>query len=109
MRGNLRTLTGFILMSVAVPTLSQQQETYVHGHMWSSGGWFLGPISMLLSLAVIIAIVVLFNKHVGASIQGVKTTHMHQKETPLEMLNMRYARGDIDHEEYELRRKTLES
>jgi len=109
MRGSLSLLTGSILISVAVPALSQQRDSYVHGHMWDTGGWFLGPIFMLLLLAAIIAIVFFLIKHASGSLQGMQTTPMHQKDTPLDILKNRYAKGEIDHEEYELRRKTLES
>ena len=69
----------------------------------------MGPIFMLLLLAAIVSIVWFLLRHTGASMHGAQSTSMHQKDTPLEMLKIRYAKGEIDHEEFELRRKTLES
>ena len=109
MRGSLSIVTGSILVSVADPALSQQRDSYAHGHMWDTGGWFMGPIFMLLLLAAIVAIVLFLIKHAGGSIKGAHTAPIYQKETALEMLKIRYAKGEIDHEEYDLRRKKLES
>lgn len=109
MRGSLNLLTGMILVSATDPVFSQQRDPYIHGHMWDSGGWFLGPIFMLLLLAVIIAIVFFLLKQAGVSIHGMHKAPPHHQDTPLEVLKIRYAKGEIDHEEFELRRKTLES
>ena len=38
-----------------------------------------------------------------------KTPDSFDNETPMDILNKRYARGEIDHDEYEKRRKELES
>lgn len=102
-------VTGMTLALAAAPVFSQQRDQYIHGHMWNGGGWFLGPILMLLLLAAIVAIMLFLIKHSGGSIPSKLTTYGHHQDTPLEILQLRYAKGEIDHEEFELRRKTLES
>jgi len=102
-------LVGMTLAMVAAPVFSQQRDQYIHGHMWNGGGWFMGPILMLLLLGAIVAIVLFLIKQSGGSIPSKLTTGENHKDTPLEILQLRYAQGEIDLEEFELRRKTLES
>ena len=96
-------------MSAAAPVFSQQQDIFAHGHMWNSGGWFLGPIFMLLLVVAIIAMVLFFFMQAGGSTQGTHTAPLHRDDTSLEILKNRYAKGEIDNDEFELKRKTLES
>jgi putative membrane protein len=109
MRGIFNLFVGLIVMSAATPAFSQQRDIYAHGHMWNSDRWFLGPIFMLLLLVTIIAIVMFFFKQAGGSTQDTHTTPIHRYDTSLEILKKRYAKGEIDKDEFELKRKTLES
>lgn len=72
----------------------------VDGHMMS-GGWITGPFMMLLMGAIIVAAVVIVLKLLGAS------GKQNQKSSGLHILEERYARGEIDKEEFEERKKTL--
>lgn len=73
-------------------------------HDWSlgSGGMLLGPFGMFLWLVLLIAVVVVVMRYLGA---------MPNREagnpSPKEILDARYARGEIDELEYQRRRKAL--
>ena len=73
---------------------------------WGGGyGMFLGPLFMILTLIVVIAAIVLLIQWLGGgSWQGA------QKPTgpaPLDILKASFARGEIDRQEFEDRRKVL--
>ncbi|SMF16028.1 putative membrane protein [Tistlia consotensis] len=95
-----------------------QQGPYYYGHMWNGGmggdgwhGWFLGPIMMILVLVlVVVGVAVLLRWLVGPA-------HPHHPPYPphyasggksaLDILKERFARGEIDKEEFEERRRVL--
>lgn len=69
------------------------------------GGWsgmIFGPLMMILVLALPVAAVVLLIRWLGGS-RGSASPG----QTPLDILRERYARGEIDKEEFEERRRTL--
>jgi len=73
--------------------------------MDTTGGWghvILGPLFMILVVAALIAAVVLAVKWLGSGSQGPR------RPDALDILKERYARGEIDKDEYQERRKTLE-
>jgi len=75
-----------------------------HGMMWGGGaGWLLGPLMMLLFLAAAVAIVVLVLRWlgVGGPVGG-------QDDSALRILEERFARGEIDEEEFRQRKRALE-
>ena len=91
--------------------LAQQAQVPNYGpHVWSGGwhGWFFGPIMMIVIIAVAVIVVVLMLRWLGGSGQGaahhVKTTG----RTPLDILKARFAKGEIDKEEFEERRRVLD-
>jgi len=82
--------------------------------MWSGGwtGMIFGPLFMLLMLAVLIAAVVLLVRWIGPPWHGPWNTSapMHYPppdRTPIEILRERFARGEIDKDEFEERRRLL--
>jgi len=86
---------------------SSDADRYTYGPhmMWWGGGWYgmiLGPLFMILVLAVVIAAVVLLVRWTGG--QG-QATAPHR--TPLDILKERFARGEIDKDEFEARRRVL--
>ena len=75
--------------------------------MWWGGGWYgmiFGPLFMLLILAVLIAAVVLLVRWAGGPWQQ---TAPPPNRTPLDILKERFARGEIDKDEFEERRRVL--
>ena len=78
--------------------------------MWSGGGgWYgtiLGPLIMILLLAVLIAAAVLLVRWVGGQWPGTSSPNQAPR-TPLEILRERFARGEIDKAEFEERRRVL--
>lgn len=94
----------------------QQAEPYWHGygpHMmdWDGAGWYgmiFGPIFMILVFAIVIALAVLLVRWLGGPWQGSQPPrHGQPDRTPLDILKERYARGEIDKEEFEERRRVL--
>ena len=86
--------------------------SYGYGpHMtWWGGGWYgmiFGPLFMILVLAVVIAVAVLLVRWIGGPWQGATPHREPPGRTPLDILKERFARGEIDKEEFEDRRRTL--
>lgn len=73
--------------------------------MWGwGGGWYgmiFGPVFMILALALVIAVAVLVVRWLGGPWQA------PPRNTPLDILRERFARGEIDKEEFEERRRIL--
>jgi putative membrane protein len=98
--------------SLAVPALAfaQQPERYEYyrDHMWSGGWgmWFLGPVMMLLFIAAAVVLVVLLVRWLGGD--GSAAPSAPRGKAPLDILQERFARGEIDAKEFEARRKLLE-
>jgi len=75
-------------------------------------GWFgmiLGPIFMILLLAVLIAAIVLIVRWVGGPSAGAALHPVPPERTALDILNERYARGEIDRDEYMQRKADLQN
>ena len=80
-----------------------QPEGYYYGHPGMMGGWFGGLLMMLIFVALIVAAVVVTFRLLG---------HEPGKRSSgraLDILNERFARGEIDRAEYEDRRNALQS
>lgn len=79
------------------------------GMMGWGGGWggmIFGPIFMIIVLALVIAVAVLLVRWLGGSALTV-TPHQPPARTPLDTLKERFARGEIEKEEFEERRRIL--
>tara|TARA_R110001599_G_scaffold349341_2_gene577625 strand:+ start:2155 stop:2388 length:234 start_codon:yes stop_codon:yes gene_type:complete len=75
--------------------------------MWNGGSWmFFGPLMMIVFIAAIVAVVVLVVRWLGGPGHGA-APHPPPGRTPLDILKERFARGEIDKEEFEERRRTL--
>lgn len=78
--------------------------------MWWDGGYgmIFGPLFMILVLAIVIALVVLLVRWIGGPAAAVVTPHNALSgRTPLDILKERFARGEIDKDEFESRRRVL--
>lgn len=80
-------------------------------HMgWWGGGWWgmiFGPLFMILMLAVVIAVVVLLVRWLGGASHGAFGHQGPPSRTALDILKDRYARGEINKDEFEERRRVL--
>jgi putative membrane protein len=77
---------------------------YGHGHMWGGGaGWIFGPVMMILFVALIAAVVILVVRWLGGTSGGPGT----RPKAALDILEERFARGEIDKDEFEARRQAL--
>ncbi len=89
----------------------QQGSPYHEPHIWDGGwhGWFFGPIMMIVFIAVAVVVVVLLVRWLGGPGHGVPNVppHVPSAKTPLDILKERFARGEIDKEELEERRRIL--
>jgi putative membrane protein len=89
----------------------QSAEPYKYGygpHMMDwAGGWYgmiFGPLFMILVLAIVIAVAVLLVRWLAGPWHGAT---VQPGRTPLDILKERFARGEIDKEEFEDRRRVL--
>ena len=93
-----------------LPAWAQATREGYGTHMWGGGyGWFFGPIMMIVFIAVTVVVIVLIVRWLGGT--GHAPSHLVHGpppgKTPLDILKERYARGEIDKEEFEERRKVL--
>jgi putative membrane protein len=89
-------------------------EPYRYGYgpehmMWGGGyGMIFGPLVMILVLAAVIATVVLLVRWLGGPSYGAASPHHAPPgRTALDILKERFARGEIEKEEFEERRRLL--
>lgn len=98
-------------LSSVAPALAQQAQDPYHGPgmMWRDGwgGWLFGPIAFLLFIIAVVVVVIAAARWFGSSSKmtgGPQPAH----KTALDILKERYARGEIDAEEYREKRQLLE-
>ncbi len=77
-----------------------------HGHMWNYGwGWmFFGPLMMIAVIAAVVAVVVLLVRWLGG---GQTRRPGSTGRGALDILEERFARGEIDREEFDERKRAL--
>ena len=80
------------------------ERTYRDHMMWG-GGWFLGPIMMLIFLAIIVFVVVLLVRWLwpGGSIAQSGAN----SKSAMNILEERFARGEIEKEEFEEKKRVI--
>lgn len=82
-----------------------------HGPMgdwgWGWGGMILGPLLMLGFLAAAVAVVVLVIRWLGGTRAAPGSAQAADKSA-LDILKERYARGEIDSDEYAARKRVLD-
>ncbi len=93
-----------LLMILAQPALADQEELY--GHMMGYGygfGMMFGPVLWLIVLGLIVAGVIWFVRRIDG------TSPTSKSSDALAELDSRFARGEIDAEDYTTRKKLLSS
>jgi putative membrane protein len=108
----LAVTTIALLPGAAWAQASPELDHYGWGpHMmgWGSGwyGMIFGPIFMILVLALVIAVAVLLVRWLGGSSLTATPHQPPSARAPLDVLKERFARGEIDKEEFEERRRIL--
>ncbi len=99
-------------LGVFLPLTARAQGIPDHPHFFGDGvmGFgvmmALGPLFFLVFIAVAVAVVVLLFRWLGDGRALAGHPH-HFSRTPLDILKERFARGEIDKDEYEDRRRAL--
>lgn len=105
----LMTLTTFPVWAQTAPDLGPRCG---YGPMWGGWGWggwgwfpgmILGPLTMLIVVGIIVALVAWLVRGFGRA-----EPYGHSR-TALDVLEQRFARGEIDKAEFEDKRKLLRS
>lgn len=102
-----------LLAAFGLPTgawAQQQSPQYYGPHMWNGGwhSWFFGPVIMIIFIAVAVVVVVLSVRWLSGHGPGQpRSNHAPPGPTPLDILKERFAKGEIDKEEFEERRRVL--
>ncbi len=97
---------------LSVPMLAWADQVgeagYGHGQMWGHGwgGWIFGPLMMIVFIALIVGVVVLVVRWLGGG--GGGPAQGAKQKAALEILEERFARGEIDKDEFEDRRRALQ-
>jgi putative membrane protein len=90
--------------SLASATAWAQGSWQMHDGMgWGWGGMWIGPLFMIGLLALLIAGIVALMRWIG----GGSSQGGARVRTAREILDERYARGEIDREEYQRRRDDI--
>lgn len=100
------------VVALTQPTLALAQPDYGHGYgpqmMWAGGNcsrMITGPLIMILVLALAIALAVYLMRRFVRPWHG--QNQAHSALTPLDLLKGRFARGEIEKDEFEERRRIL--
>lgn len=99
------------LASTAQALAAQGQSYPDHPHHWE-WGWghmIFGPFMMIVLVIVIVLVAVLALRWLGGHGPGqAAASQMPPSKTPLDILKERFARGEIDREDYEERKRVLD-
>ncbi len=100
---NLAFFTGLALLP-AQAAFAGQNDPYIatwgYEHM-GYGGWLFGPLMMILVFSIFVGAFVLILKLLGIGGSA------KSSRSALDLLDERFARGEIDRQEYEERRSAL--
>ena len=111
----MRHLAAFVVGGIAAGSawsgVAQPTDAPTFGHHHWGGhwhGWFAGPVTTIFFLLIVVLAAVLMVRWVGGHGPGGHASHHAPRgKTPLDILKERFAKGEIDKEEYEERRRVL--
>ena len=112
MTSRLAVLAATLFLSAPATALAQSTDGYHGPHMWDGGwhGWGGGLLVMALVVALVAAVVLaLVRSFGGGGGNRERGARDSSERDGMAILRERFARGEIDREEYEERRKVLES
>jgi putative membrane protein len=101
-----RVVANLLSVPLALPVAARAQAPgpgqWHDGMGWGWGGMWLGPLFMIALLALLIAGIVVLVRWMGGGGEG-----GGRVRTARDVLDERYARGEIDREEYLRRREDM--
>ncbi|MDC1198895.1 SHOCT domain-containing protein [bacterium] len=92
-------LVATLIAAPALAEMGEQYGRYHHGMGW--GGWFAGPVMLILFIGLIVVAVVVTARLLGYEAGG------KSSGAALDILKERFAKGEIDKAEFEERRNAL--
>ncbi|MCF8467923.1 MAG: hypothetical protein K9G33_11015 [Sneathiella sp.] len=92
---------GMLVLSAPIALADSGEDSYMHG--MGAGGWIFGPLMMILIIALIVGVIVLILRWMGNA-DGAG----NRRDRAFDILNERFARGEIDLEELENRKRALD-
>ncbi|MEF8834097.1 MAG: SHOCT domain-containing protein [Halofilum sp. (in: g-proteobacteria)] len=105
-RATSRPLAVMAGLTATVPAFAQSPSGgWNHPGMMWNGGWFMGPLMMLLFLVIVVAVVVLAVRWLGGD---VGTDSQRPSSSARKILEERFSRGEIDEEEFRKRKQALD-
>lgn len=72
------------------------------------GGWFMGPLMMLLFIALAVVLILILVRWLGSHGTGIGGSEGSGRSAAIDILKERFARGEIDQEEFERRKRVLD-
>ncbi len=102
-RAQLTIMSAIGMLALSAPiALADSGENYsMHG--MGAGGWIFGPLMMILMIALIVGVVILVLRWMG-----IADGSGNRRDRAVDILNERFARGEIDPEEFENRKRALD-
>ena len=97
--------TGVCLLVASNPAWADETP-YPYHMKWADGG-FMGPFMMLFFLAVVIILFVLLVRRIWPG--GTSGNSSPDVKNALVILEERYARGEIDKEEFDVKKQVIKS
>jgi putative membrane protein len=105
-----QSILWFAALFAALPPTAvwaQQSDPYYGSHMWNDGWhfWFLGPVMMIAFVVIAVAVVIVLVRWLGSAGHGGTPPNA---STSLDILKERFARGEIEKDEFEEKRRILD-
>jgi putative membrane protein len=96
----------FVYVLQTSSAMAQQSPPYYGPHPWWGSEWmFFGPLMMIICVVAVVVLAVLLVRWFGGSGQSID--RQSAGKTPLDILRERFARGEIEKEEFDERRRIL--